>query len=119
MNLLIVDDHAGVRELIRDVMRGIASNVRECASGEEAVLLCETYSPDCVTLDLRMGEMHGLTALQLIRRRHPLANIVVVTQFDHDTLRTRARAAGADNFIMKDDLTVLRSYVQTLASCDQ
>jgi two-component system invasion response regulator UvrY len=116
MKLLIVDDHAGVRALIRDIVGTMATQVRECASGEEALTLCQAYSPDCVTMDLRMSAMHGLAAVQQIRQLHPAANIVVVTQFDHDIMRERAQRAGADGFVTKDNLTMLRSYIESLTT---
>jgi two-component system, chemotaxis family, chemotaxis protein CheY len=116
VKLLIVDDHAGMRELIRHVAQGVATEVHECASGEAAVELCRSYAPDCVTMDLRMGQMHGLTAVRLIRETHPQANIAVVTQYDHAPLRTRAQQAGADAYICKDDLNALRTHLETLAA---
>jgi DNA-binding NarL/FixJ family response regulator len=116
MNILIVDDHAGMRALIRDIVGPSATQIRECASGEEAVALCKSYAPDCVTMDLRMGAMHGLAAVQYIRQMHPLVSIVVVTQFDHDKLRDRAQRVGADGFITKDNLPTLQRYIELLAT---
>jgi CheY-like chemotaxis protein len=115
MKLLIVDDHAGMRALIRDQLRHTVSQVRECASAEEALGICETFQPDCVTMDLRMGAMHGLAAVQHIRQAHPDINIAILTQFDHDTLRARAQRVGADSYFMKDDLAALRRYFESLA----
>jgi DNA-binding NarL/FixJ family response regulator len=116
MNLLIVDDHAGMRALIRDIVGTTATQIHECASGEEAVALCKSFAPDCVTMDLRMGAMHGLAAVQHIRELHPATNIVVVSQFDHDRLRERAQRLGADGYITKDNLTKLKRYVELLAT---
>jgi len=116
MNLLIVDDHAGIRQMLRELLEHVATQIRECASGEEAVALCEQYTPDCVTVDLRMGEMDGLTCVKLLRERHPTAHIAVVTQFDHDALRTRARFAGADTYVLKDDLESLTRFVELIAT---
>lgn len=115
MKLLIVDDHAGMRTLVRDLLRDTVTQVRECGSGEEAIGLCETFVPDCVTMDLRMGAMHGLAAVQHIRQAHPDINIAILTQFDHDTLRARARRAGADSYFMKDDLAALKRYIESVA----
>jgi len=119
VKFLIVDDHLGTRELIHDLVRHVTSQVQKCASGEEAVALCKTFSPDCVTMDLRMASMHGLAAVQHIRQLHPTTNIVVVTQFDHDTLRERAQRVGADGYITKDNLTMLKRYVESLTSADE
>lgn len=114
MNLLIVDDHAGIRELIRDLLSPFADSVRECASGEEALELCTARVPDFVTMDLRMSGMDGLTCVQRLRAQYPATGIAVVTQLDHDTLRARAQWAGADTYITKDNLDALRRYVELL-----
>jgi CheY-like chemotaxis protein len=115
LNVLIVDDHAGMRALIRDMLAPFALGVRECATGEEALALCSQQAPDCVTMDLRMPGMDGLTCVQQLRAQFPSTNIAVVTQFDHDTLRARAQWAGADTYITKDNLDSLRRYIELLA----
>lgn len=111
MHILIIDDHAGVRTLIREVLadnfssapgRGITFG--ECASGEAALGVVGDARPDLVTVDLRMPGMNGLECVRLLRERLPLACIVVVTQFGNESLRTRARQAGADSVVFKDDL---------------
>jgi len=116
VNFLIVDDHARLREMIRELTTAFASNVRECSSGDEAVDACMEFIPDCVTVDLRMKGMDGFTCVQHLRRLHPDAHIVVVTQYDHDGLRVRARQAGADMYIAKDNLELLRRHFQLLSS---
>ena len=116
MNLLIVDDHAGMRAMIRDLLSEFATQIRECATAEEALSVCRHYVPDCVTMDLRMGAMSGLECTRRIRELHPTTNIAVVTQFKHDTLRTYSQAVGADTFIGKDDLYALKRYVEILAN---
>jgi CheY-like chemotaxis protein len=116
VKLLIVDDHAGMRTLIRHMAQGIATEVHECESGEAAVELCRSYTPHCVTMDLRMGQMHGLTAVKIIRQALPQTNIAVVTQYDHAPLRTRAQLAGADAYICKDDLNALKVHLEALAA---
>jgi CheY-like chemotaxis protein len=114
VNLLIVDDHAGIRALIRDVLTPFATTVRECASGEEALTLCAQDTPDFITMDLRMPGMDGLTCVQQLRSRFPATNIAVVTHCDHDTLRARAQWAGADTYVTKDNLESLRRHLQLL-----
>lgn len=116
MNFMIIDDHAGLRSLIRDVIGDLATVVRECASGEEAVALCKEYQPDCITVDLRMSRMDGLTCIHHLRLLHPAAHIAVVTQFDNDALRARARQAGADFYVIKDDLEPLQHFFRVLAT---
>jgi two-component system, NarL family, nitrate/nitrite response regulator NarL len=115
VNILIVDNHPGMRALIRDLIGHLANQIEECNSGEEAIQVCGRFVPDCVTMDLRMGGMNGVTSIQHIRARHPSTNIAVVTQFDNDTLRMRAQWAGADTYVIKDNLEPLRRFVQLVA----
>lgn len=115
MKLLIVEDHAGMRSLIRELVRGMATEIRECTNGEDAVELCATYCPDVVTMDLRLGAMSGLTAAKQILERHSAAHIIVVTQFDHPRLRSLAAEAGIKAFICKDDLAALQAQLRSLA----
>ena len=116
MNFLIVDDHAGLRAMIRDLVSDVASTVRECVSGEDAVEVCKQYIPDCITVDLRMGGMDGLTCIHHLRILHPASHIAVVTQFDNEMLRARARQAGADTYIVKDNLEPLQRYCRLLST---
>jgi len=123
VHILIVDDHAGVRTLIRELLEEsfVSSSVRtvtfgECASGEDAIVALREASPDLVTVDLRMQGMNGLECVQRLRERLPLACIVVVTHFGNESLHERARRAGADSVVFKDDLDqlsqVTRGYLQ-------
>jgi len=116
LKLLIVEDHAGMRTLIRELVRGVATEIRECSSGEDAVELCATYHPDVVTMDLRLGMMSGLTAAKQILDRRPNVSIIVVTQFDHPRLRGLAIETGVKAFICKDDLPALQAHLRDLAA---
>ena len=48
MKLLIVDDHAGVRKLIRELMGHRTTEIRECSDGQEAIRICGEFAPDFV-----------------------------------------------------------------------
>ena len=87
VKLMIVDDHRGVRELIRELAGVLATDVREYATGEDALADCRDFQPDMVTVDLRMGGMDGLTTAEMIRARVRSAYVVIVTQFDSAALQ--------------------------------
>ena len=87
-------------------------SVYECASGEEAVELYRRLRPEVVLMDLRMEGVDGLSATRTIRESDPEARIIIVTSYDALDLREAAREAGAMDYVVKDDLSSLRSIVK-------
>jgi two-component system invasion response regulator UvrY len=113
MRLMIVDDHAGVRQLIRQLVALPGDAVRECASGNEAVPLARDFKPDYVTMDVRMAGLDGFEATRALCGDHPAVRVVIVTAFDQAELRRSAMAAGAVGYVAKEHLTQLRSVLLT------
>ena len=116
MNLLVVDDSAPVRQLIGEIFTPIASEIRECADGADALQAYNAQKPDLVLMDIRMRVMDGIEATRRIRAAHPLARIVIVTDFDDDALRLAAKQAGACGYALKDNLLDLPEFVEALDS---
>jgi CheY-like chemotaxis protein len=112
MRLMIVDDHAGVRSMIRHLVAEPGDTVCECASGNEAVRVAPVFQPDGVTMDIRMPGMYGFEALRSIRGACPSARIVIVTSYNEPFLRRAAAEAGAVGFFIKEDMTALRSVLR-------
>ena len=112
MKLMIVDDHAGVRNLIRQLVSDPADLVCECSSGDEAVRRSDAFQPDCVTIDIRMPGIGGIETVRAIRRARPQARIFVVTTYDQIDLRHAADNAGATGYVVKENLGELRALVQ-------
>ncbi len=108
MRLLIVDDHPGVRAMIREIVDMDDLDVRESASGEAAVQVSREFSPDVVTMDARMPGIGGIEAARQIHQLCPTSRIVVVSAYDVPAMRAAALQAGAVDFVAKDDLNLLR-----------
>ena len=116
-NILIVDDHAQLRALIR----GIAAQepalqvVGEAADGAEAIQLTHALRPDIVLLDLVMPRVNGLEALQRIKAERPETKVIIVTVHSEDAYRRAAEEGGADAFLLKKTLrTVLLPTLRCL-----
>ena len=105
---MIVDDHAGARQMIREMLTFPGVTLCECASGEEAVTKVNEFKPDWITMDVRMPGMNGFQAATMILNEHPAARIVVVTTDNHPYLRRMARVVGAVACYCKEDLAELR-----------
>ncbi len=108
LKLLIVDDHAGVRTMIRQLAALPPEAVRECASGEEAVRLVDELTPDIVTMDLRLPGLSGLAATRAICASRPSVKVVMVSALDQPELRRAAAIAGATGYVVKDNLSALQ-----------
>src|SRR5690349_22972634 len=112
MRVLIVDDNASMRRLIRNVIEEVADVVGECGDGVGAVAACATLQPDCVLMDIRMEGMDGITATRQIAADWPAARICIVSEYDDAELRAAARRAGACAYVVKDDLLSLREMLR-------
>jgi CheY-like chemotaxis protein len=111
VTILIVEDNATVRRLIRRAIAHLTSDIHECEDGADAIKAYSEYQPDLVFMDIRMPRMDGLAATRQIMQLHPKARIVIVTDYDEEELRLAAFAAGAWGYALKDNLTELETLV--------
>ncbi len=107
MQLLIVEGNHQMRRLIRSILARVASQISECAHGDEAPEAYARLRPDFVLMDMDIAPVHGIAAMLQIRRSDPAAKIVVVSGDDSPDLREAARLAGAWEFVRKDNLLEL------------
>jgi len=105
--ILIADDDARMRRVIREIVAGLASAVFEAADGAEAIALCAAERPDWVLMDLQMKPIDGLRATAEIRSRFPEIRIAIVTQHDDAELHAEAMRVGACAYILKENLMQL------------
>jgi two-component system chemotaxis response regulator CheY len=123
LKLMIVDDHAETRVLIRELVSRFADEIRECANGKEAATECVDFRPDLVTMDLNMPLTGGLEATRRILSHNPEARVIVITQFDSPEFRLAANRAGACHFFSKNNLIGLLRYLeqheQISSSCSE
>ena len=97
--ILVVDDAAFMRMLLRDILSAQGYEVHEAVNGRDAVEKFAEVHPDLVTLDLTMPEMDGLAALARIREMDPSARVVIVTAQSAPDAVVAAFDAGALDFI--------------------
>ena len=102
--LLIIDDHASMREAIR--LAFTATNryqvVGELASADLAPIYCDTHTPDLIIMDVCTEHgSSGLDATQAIKTKYPNIKVIIITAFDELSYIPRAKKVGADAFIYK------------------
>jgi CheY-like chemotaxis protein len=111
MKLMIVDDHAGSREMIRRVLDGPGVTFCECATGDEAVLRVNDFQPDWITMDVHMPGLDGLKAVTRIKNQNPGSRIIIVTGDNQSYFRMMAHLTGATGYVCKENLLELRTLV--------
>jgi NarL family two-component system response regulator LiaR len=104
IHILVVDDHAVVREGLRALIRGKPGMelVGEARDGQEAVLQARSLQPDVILMDLVMPGKSGIEAIREIRSENPEARILVLTSFSEDDQIFSAVKAGALGYLLKD-----------------
>ena len=108
MKLLIVEDSAQMRRMMKSLVSDLATELYECADGAEALSAYREHRPDWVLMDIKMGEVDGLEATREIISAFPEARICIVTNYDDDELREAARKSGACDYVLKDQLLEVR-----------
>lgn len=105
MKLLIVDDDFFITTALKTILEA-QENVTVAStgsSGAEAVRLYRELQPDVLLMDIRMKEMDGLTAADLILKEFPHARILLLTTFLDDDYIVRALKLGAKGYLLKQN----------------
>ena len=101
-NILVVDDAAFMRMMIKDILTKNGYNVvGEAENGQQAVEKYAELNPDLVTMDITMPEMDGITALKKIKETSPEAKILMCSAMGQQAMVIDAIQAGAKDFIVK------------------
>lgn len=102
MKILVVDDAAFMRMMLKDILLKQGHDVvAECSNGAEAVVRFRELQPDLVTMDITMPEMDGITALREIKKTHPQAKVIMCSALGQQAMVVEAIQAGARDFVVK------------------
>jgi two-component system, chemotaxis family, chemotaxis protein CheY len=100
--ILIVDDAAFMRMMIKDILVKNGFEVcGEAENGQQAIEKFKETQPDLVTMDITMPEMDGIQALKEIRKTNPNAKIIMCSAMGQQAMVIEAIQAGAKDFIVK------------------
>jgi len=101
--ILIVEDNAQNRLLLRDILIFHGYQVLEAENGDEGVRLAKTAKPDLMLLDIQMPVMDGITAATLLKNDPATVQVklIALTSFAMKSDRERIMAAGFDDYITK------------------
>jgi DNA-binding response OmpR family regulator len=100
--LLIVDDDAHIRRLLRIYLRDSPYDVFEAATGDEAVTMLDQHHFEVVLLDLILPYSGGFSLCQRFKRAGASSpHVIIMTGEDSAETRETARDCGADDFLAK------------------
>ena len=104
ITILVVDDHAVVREGLRAFL-GLQDGfeiVGEAGDGDEALEQAERLDPDVILMDLVMPGRDGVSAMQMLNQRASRSRVIVLTSFLEDDRLLPALEAGAAGYLLKN-----------------
>ena len=104
MKILIADDHAVVRQGLKQILAGIPelSSVGEADNGESALDKVRSENWDVLVLDMSMPGRGGLDILKDIRRERPQTRVLVLSMHPEDQFAVRLLKAGASGYLSKE-----------------
>ena len=104
IRVLIVDDHAVVREGLRTFLelQEELAVVGEAADGVQALAEARRLRPDVILMDLVMPELDGVGAMRALRAELPKSRVIVLTSFLDDDRLMPAIQAGASGYLLKN-----------------
>ena len=101
-NILICDDAAFMRMMLKDILSKNGYNVAgEAENGAKAVEKYNELKPDLVLMDITMPEMDGIQALKAIKGADPAALVIMCSAMGQQAMVIEAIQAGAKDFIVK------------------
>jgi two-component system chemotaxis response regulator CheY len=118
VRVMIVDDHADMRSLIRAIIDDSDEDVTVIGEADGARAALESIDgadPDVVVLDAVMPVVSGIEATPMILARRPRQKILLCSALVDDELRARADQAGITACVSKDDMEAIPQIAVSLA----
>ena len=115
--ILLVEDDAGVRRVLADLLGGLGYEVVSANSAEQALNVLDVVAPDIILTDVHLGAMSGIELCSRVKNdpRYELTPVVILTAVSELGSRVAGLAAGADDFFSKPvEFAELRARVATL-----
>ena len=101
-NILICDDAAFMRMMIKDILTKNGYNIAgEAENGQKAVEKYAELKPDLVLMDITMPEMDAIEALKIIKAADPSASVILCSAMGQQAIVIESIQSGAKDFIVK------------------
>jgi DNA-binding NarL/FixJ family response regulator len=116
LRILIVDDQERVRRGVRLLLQTQQDWVicGEAASGRQGVEQARELRPDVILMDITMPDLDGLAATRQITTADPGSHVIILTQYDSETVKNAALSAGACGYVVKSRPQDIVPAIQTV-----
>lgn len=118
MEIILIDDDFFITTALKTILEA-DENIHVTAtgsSGTEAVSLYRQYQPAVLLMDIRMNEMNGLEASEVILKEYPDARILLLTTFLDDEYIIQALKIGVSGYLLKQDYQSILPAIHAAAS---
>ena len=104
VKILLVDDHAMVRQGLRSLLDSYADFevVGEAADGQDAVVMARSLHPDVVVMDVNLPHLDGVEATRILRHEHTALTVIGISVRNDPQVRLAMTEAGAADFLPKE-----------------
>lgn len=99
--LLVVDDEPEICDFLKTFFEDRDFDVHTAQSGEAAIREAEIFRPQVMLLDIKMGNVDGLSVLKKMKENFPRTKVIMVTALETTDKIEEAMRLGADNYITK------------------
>lgn len=99
--VLVVDDEQSVQDALRDILEDNGYQVRSASDGRQGLEMIDRLNPDAVLLDIRMPEMDGIKALEIINQRSSRVPVILITAYGSTETTIEGMRLGAFDYLMK------------------
>jgi DNA-binding NarL/FixJ family response regulator len=116
LRTLLVDDHVGLRKLLRSILEEKTECVviGEASDGFDAIEQAKELQPDLILLDLSLPKLNGIEAARQIRKLCPHSKIIFLSQDDSPQIVQGALRLGAAGYLLKSNATELPLAVDAI-----
>lgn len=111
MKVLIADDNMRMRQFIKYIINEQGHTAVEASNGLMAVDNFLFHKPEIVLMDIKMGVMDGIEAARIIRRISSSVKIIMVTDYNDESLKEKSFRAGANDYLLKENLIDLKKII--------
>ena len=104
INIMLVDDHALVRQGIKSLLEDEANLVviGEASSGTEAIEKIKSNPPDLLIIDIKMPQMTGIELVQILAKEGLTTRFLMLSMHDSEEYVLQSVDAGAHGYLLKD-----------------